>query len=178
MNRIENYFSAKEIAKRNFDMGGFDDELEKLYNEDNFEQFISITTMRADNGDASSQYNSGIFFEIGVAEHRDDALAEQYYRLAANQGHVAAQFCLGVIMAADLMRNAGATGLRPDLTMTIGERNERLTDAYKWLLIASRSGHSEAKVSLRNLKKELSNMQITLAENHAAEFQRRSINGR
>ena len=46
----------------------------------------------AEQGDVEAQYSLGIDYDIGSGVQQDEAEAARWYRLAADQGHVGAQF--------------------------------------------------------------------------------------
>jgi TPR repeat protein len=60
---------------------------------------IEALRARAEEGDASVQFNLGFRYGNGRSVPQDDAEAVRWYRLAADQGHVSAQYNLGVMYA-------------------------------------------------------------------------------
>ena len=58
---------------------------------------IDALRARAEQGDASAQFNLGSRYDNGLGVPQDDAEAVRWYRLAADQGQVDAQVSLGVM---------------------------------------------------------------------------------
>jgi len=60
---------------------------------------IDALRARAEQGDATAQYNLGVRYADGRSIPQDDAEAVRLYRLAADQGDADAQYNLGVMYA-------------------------------------------------------------------------------
>ena len=60
---------------------------------------IDELRVRADQGNATAQYDLGVMYANGLGVPEDDAEAVRWYRLAAEQGNVDAQSALGFIYA-------------------------------------------------------------------------------
>ena len=57
---------------------------------------ITEIRLRAEQGDASAQYNLGVRYAFGRGVPQDEAEAVRWYRLSADQGNASAQYNLGV----------------------------------------------------------------------------------
>ena len=79
----------------------------------------------AGQGDANCQYQFGEMYEKGKKVRRNENTARQWYRLAAEQGHVSAQFSLGLLM-----------------------QDKNVAESLKWLLEADLRGHNSAALYL------------------------------
>ena len=60
------------------------------------EALIVDLRAKAEQGDASAQFNLGLAYEDGLGVAKDQVEAAKWYRKAAEQGHAKAQFNLGV----------------------------------------------------------------------------------
>ena len=95
-------------------------------------------TRCAEQGDAEAQFKLGARYEEGYRVTRDDAEAERWYRLAAEGGHVVAQFDLG-------WRYGGFDrSARPPQDRVLEEDAE----AARWLQLAADQGHAQAQHTL------------------------------
>ncbi|MGL6177033.1 MAG: tetratricopeptide repeat protein, partial [Vibrionaceae bacterium] len=95
---------------------------------------FSAITQAAHSGSASAQHRLGTLYANGQGGvEQDDKLAVQWYRAAAEQGHVDAQNCLGVMCAS----GRGTT------------QDEE--EAVRWYRAAAALGHSEAQYNLGNM---------------------------
>ena len=77
--------SSEPEASGNLDMG-----LAALFQED-YAEARRLLTPVAEAGDAEAQYQLGVMFESGRGVARDYRQAAEWYRRAAEQGHVFAQ---------------------------------------------------------------------------------------
>ena len=61
--------------------------------------YVTEVRSRAAEGDAAAQYDLGLMYALGWVEGvpQDYGEAVRWYRLAADQGHAAAQFNLGAM---------------------------------------------------------------------------------
>jgi localization factor PodJL len=140
----------------------------------------------ASSGFAIAQFRLGAIYERGLGVKRDLARAEVWYTRAAEQGNVKAMHNLAVLIAsqsgADYTKaakwfgEAAARGL-PDSQFNLAVLYENglgvkkdLTEAYKWLLLAARSGDSESKTHRDAVKKQLSAADRVSAEGMAEKW--------
>lgn len=114
----------------------------------------------AEKGDAESQYIMGVRHAGGLGVKRDSGEALLWFGAAAEQGMVRAQYSLGFLLA------QGAAAAK-DPSHSLRMRSE----AYKWLLIAERSGDANAARGVIAVKQLMTPEQIAEAEKSAAEFQ-------
>ncbi len=114
----------------------------------------------AEKGDAESQYVMGLRHAGGLGVKRDSGEALLWFGAAAEQGLVRAQYSVGFLLA------QGAAAAKNPV------HAERMrSEAYKWLLIAERSGDANATKGLNAVRKLMSPEQIAEAEKSAAAFQ-------
>lgn len=111
----------------------------------------------ADAGDAGAQYIMGVRSAQGVGVKRDSGQALLWFGAAAEQGYGEAQYSLGFLMA------QGAAALKDPI-----QAQEFRRQAYKWLLIAKRSGNMVADVGIAKLKTLLTPEEIAKVEIDAA----------
>jgi TPR repeat protein len=97
--------------------------------------FSQMWTSRAEAGDPVAQFNLAYCYDMGQGTPVNLDAAAKWYLRAAIQGHARAQYHLG------LACSFGGSGLEWDLT-----------EACKWLTLASRNGIAEAVDALRALK--------------------------
>ena len=81
-------------------------------------------------GDASAQYNLGLYYANGTGVERDYVEAVRWFRMAAVQGHAGAQYCLG-------LSYAHGNGVDSDAE-----------EAVRWFTMAAESEHTEAQYKL------------------------------
>lgn len=115
-----------------------------------------------------AQHNVGTLYEAGYGAKRSDGEAEQYYRLAAEQGLPEAQYGLGAILATDLVRE-GLIRVSNNVVLTKEPRNA--IEAYKWFYLAKLRGMRNAKPALGRLAKAMSRDALDEAEAAALEWQ-------
>ncbi|MBM3877397.1 MAG: sel1 repeat family protein, partial [Verrucomicrobia bacterium] len=85
---------------------------------------------KAEQGDATAQFNLGVSYDFGRGVVKDEAEAVKWYRKAADQGHAAAQFNLG-------LSYAEGQGVVKDEA-----------EAVKWYRKAADQGHASAQFNL------------------------------
>ena len=140
----------------------FEDAFRALDDHD-FTTALEIFSDLAEKGNPAAQNNLGVFYEIGTGVlSRQDALAEKWYRKAAEQGLAEAQYNLAAILAADAM--AGQAGYMTD------DEGERFVEAYMWLILANTRGHPMAPPSLGRLEPHMMEKQLEEAEKRAREW--------
>jgi localization factor PodJL len=148
----------------------------------------------AGSGFAMAQFRLGTLYERGLGVKADVARARIWYTRAAQQGNVKATHNLAVLLAG----RGGATPDYPQAAKLFGESaSHGLTDsqfnlamlyesglgvprdlkeAYKWLLLASRSGDKEAATHRDALKLQLSEADRAVAEASAKSFRAKPVN--
>lgn len=124
-------------------------------------QAINWFDMAAEQDFAPAQYRLGNIYEKGIGVEQDVALAKDYYRDAAANGHVKSMHNLGVIyasngehqdltLAAEWFKRGADYGVK-DSQVNIGilyargdgvDRN--LVESYKWFAIAAKNGDNGA----------------------------------
>lgn len=131
---------------------------------------ISDLKRKAEQGDATAQYNLGVLYETRSGVEEDDIQAAQWYEKAAAQGHAEAQFHLGLlyqfdkgvphdsVTAAQWYEKAAVQGhaeaqFRLGQLYEIGFDNVQQdgTQAVKWLEQAAAQGHAEALGTLGHM---------------------------
>ena len=110
-----------------------------------FKTLIKIVTPEAENGDPDFQNTLGDAYANGNGVPQDDAEAEKWYRLAAEQKNDCAQYNLGVLY------NEG-TGVPKDVV-----------EALKWYHLAANKGDKDAKSNEKIIKKDMTKKQIDTA---------------
>ncbi len=113
----------------------------------------------ANNGDAAAQYALGKMHQLGYINDfgqkvpQDDAAAASWFRAAAEQGHVEAQFRLGQMFHQGI-------GLRRDIVEAVGSYSnvvgkgdglaylEDDAEAVRWYTRAAEQGHARAQSEL------------------------------
>jgi TPR repeat protein len=88
--------------------------------------------LRAESGDARSQYELGLRCESGEGAPRDPAAAATWFLRAANSGLAEAQL------------KAGLTSHRRGLARSNGAPNEAMIEAYMWFKLAAMHGGRNA----------------------------------
>lgn len=103
-------------------------------------------------GDQRSQYMLGLIYDRGLGIRRDPIEAMKWYRMAANQGHILAQYMLGMLHSSGF---DGTTRARSNAVRVGGAAatpSQRLGIAYvealKWLTLAAKQGLAQAQYSL------------------------------
>lgn len=121
------------------------DAAHKAYQERDFEGAVRKLRSLAERGDASGQYNLGIFYAKGIDVPKNTGKAHELYNLAANQGHIDAQnnLALMYIDGESVSRN--------------------YVEAYKWLSVAAGGGNNVARQNLRELLVRMSPEQVAEA---------------
>jgi len=115
---------------------GLGADLEKgleAYNVGEYETSLAECQPLADDGNATAQFCVGRLYANGFGVEMNDALALQWYGLAAEQGYSEAQFNLGLM-------HANGWGV---------EMNDQ--EAAKWYRLAAEQGFIEAQTSLAML---------------------------
>jgi uncharacterized membrane protein YhaH (DUF805 family) len=79
---------------------------------------IEALQTRANAGDADAQYNLGVAYSQGQGVPQDDVEAEKWFRQAAEQGHAAAQYILG-LMATPLAQTTESSQGEPSLLIQL-----------------------------------------------------------
>ncbi len=121
------------------------DAAHKAYQERDFEGAARTLKSLAERGDASGQYNLGIFYARGIGVPKNMGKAHELFSLAANQGHIDAQNNLA-LMYID------------------GESvSQNYVEAYKWLNVAAGGGNNVARQNLRELLVRMSPEQVAEA---------------
>jgi hypothetical protein len=105
---------------------------------------------KAAGGDAAALFALGDLYERGEGVGHDMALAAAYLRLAAEHGHVLAQYRIGLVDAAGLGAEAN------------------LTEGYKWLSLAAAGGEEAGALVASVLRDNLA-ARMTPAEVEAAQ---------
>jgi len=111
----------------------------------------------AEGGDPVSQYIMGVRNAEGMGVRRNAGQALLWFGAAAEQGHPQAQYSMGFLMTQGAALNKSEV-----------EARELRQQAYKWLLIAKRSGVAAAQQGLVKLAPLLNADQISKAESEAA----------
>ena len=127
------------------------------------------TLSRAEQGDASAQYNLGQMYEDGEGVPQDLAEAAKWWRKAAEQGHASAQFDLGYAYkrgrgvphdgteAVAWYRRAAEHGetisiqAAQELGFMYRDGDgvpENIAEAVKWYRLAAEQGHASAQFNL------------------------------
>jgi S1-C subfamily serine protease len=88
---------------------------------------------RAQNGDATAQFNLGSMYANGIGVPKDSAEAEKWYRKAAEQGHAAAQLNLG------------------RLYLPVDGSPRDAVSAVKWFRKAAEQGYAPAQLWLAGM---------------------------
>ena len=95
-----------------------------------FKIAFSFYKKAAAQGEASAQYNVGLYYDIGKGVLQNDAEAARWYKLAAEQGDSSAQFNLAVIYN-------GVIGVSQDYA-----------EAVRWYKLAAEQGNKSAQYNL------------------------------
>lgn len=107
----------------------------RLRYETRFQQLFNKTKLKAEskNPSLASQYNLGLMYERGSGVPTDFKKAVNWFRLAAENGHAGAQYCLGTLYGSRFV----------DLPY---DNNKSI----EWVLRAAENGHAEAQWFLGN----------------------------
>ena len=163
--RIKNYMEASKWLHKATDQG-------KLEAKEKME--IAELFLNAQNGNAVAQYNLGVLFDKGMENGRDIYITEdedealEWYKKAAEQGNVEAQYALGecyweiwvefgdpsmAIEAAKWWRKAAEQG-NVEALFSLGWyyfHEEKYTEASKWYRKAAEQGNVDAQFELGEL---------------------------
>jgi localization factor PodJL len=148
----------------------------------------------AANGFAMAQFRLGTLYERGMGVKADAQRAKVWYERAAAQGNVKAMHNLAVLAAsanpkgdydaaARWFKAAADFGLA-DSQFNLAVLHENgmgvgkdLQQAYKWLVLAAKSGDKDANARLKALKPKLSADDVAAAEAQAQEWQPKRMLG-
>ncbi len=112
----------------------------------------------ADKGDAKARYELGrAFFSGTLGVVKDEAEAVKWFRKAAEQNVVDAQFSLGVCYDS-------GEGVAKDEV-----------EAYKWWLLAAGQGNDDAKHNMTIVENKMSREQIAEGQRLARDFKPRKL---
>ena len=114
--------------------------------------YIHGTIEKAEEGNATAQFDLGDRFHDGLGVTQDYAKAAKWFRKAAKQGHVEAQANLGMMCAL-------GRGLDRDYA-----------EGFKWLSLATENGDMRAEQTRAKLAKRMTKEQITEGQRRASEF--------
>ena len=135
-------FSLKSYAE-DLDKG-----IQALINK-NYEEALYYLSFYAVQGDDRAQYNLGVMYDNGKGVLKDSAEAVKWYRKAAGQRHVNAQFNLGLIYGNSVLKD-------PVL-------------AHMWWNIAASNGFEAAKKGRDAAEKLMTSEQLAEAQKLARE---------
>jgi len=142
----------------------------RLLKEKKFKESIATYKQAAANGNAEAQFNLAGSYYAGTYVAQNMRVALQYYKAAAEQGHVRAQYSYGTIIFG--LRNfpdkseaikcfhAAAEQNHRDAQFALGnlylagyetQVQVNFVEAEKWLLKAARQGHEDAQFTLGQL---------------------------
>jgi len=108
----------------------------------------------AETGDAKAMFVLGQMYSFGYGVKKDLAKALEFYRKAANLGHVPAQKEYGTALA-------------------IGDGTEQnVSEGLKWLFIASKAGHPAAQQYALRFSKYMNRSVVFEARRNAAQWSR------
>jgi uncharacterized protein len=124
----------------------------------------------AEAGDADAMFNMGQAYKLGRSVPMDKAIARDWYRKAANKGHLPAQANLGILLfqagekaeAAQWLKTAADRGeMRAQYVLGVAHWNgdgvpRSLPLAYAYLARSSSQGLAEATGALNNLTRTIS----------------------
>ncbi len=124
----------------------------------------------AEAGDADAMFNMGQAYKLGRSVPMDKAIARDWYRKAANKGHLPAQANLGILLfqagekaeAAQWLKTAADRGeMRAQYVLGVAHWNgdgvpRSLPLAYAYLARSSAQGLTEATGALNNLTRTIS----------------------
>jgi localization factor PodJL len=148
----------------------------------------------AANGFAMAQFRLGTLYERGLGVKADPQRAQVWYERAAAQGNVKAMHNLAVLAAsrspkgdyegaARWFKAAADHGLADSqYNLAVLYENglgvtKDMQQAYKWLLLAAKSGDKDAAGRLDALKPKLAAGDLATAESAAAEWQAKPVKG-
>ena len=149
----------------------------------------------AEQGDADSQYNLGLMYQLGQGVPQDDKAVVKWYKLAAEQGNASAQYNLGLIyeMAQGVPQDYKAAVKWYRLAAKQGDvytqyrlglmyHNglgvpQNYIYAHMWANLAAASGHKLAAKGRSDLEKRMSPDQIAKAQRLATECARKKYKG-
>ena len=149
-----------------------------------FEADISSLVELANQGNMQAQYQLGVLYLRGQEVERNVFEAIRWFHMAAEKGHLKAQFSLGRAYAtgnavdqAVIWYTKAAERGHPMAQNNLGRMYARGTgvekdyvQAYKWWLLSSDKGARSAERNRRKLMRRLSAAQIAEAERMADEL--------
>ena len=156
-------------------------------NEDARKHFEDVKA-KADQGNASAQYNLAILYYKGDGVDKDSAESAKWFRKAAEQGDDQAQYNLGVMYAhgngvpnddteaANWFRRAAEQGsanaqFQLGLAYFLGKGvPEDIVQSYKWFNLAAARGDDKAAKYREKIRAEMTPTQIEEAERLSREF--------
>ncbi|NDC10498.1 MAG: sel1 repeat family protein, partial [Oxalobacteraceae bacterium] len=112
-------------------------------------------SMAAEQGDAEAQFALGGMYDDGVGVRHDMLVATEWYRKAAVQGHVDAQYRLGLVCQYGHHRfldTIEACVVQRCLYVTGCEIKAGVVGAVAWYTKAAAQGHSDAARMLSNMR--------------------------
>ena len=118
------------------------------------EKFQEVLS-RAEQGDASAQFNLGFMYAQGEGVPEDDSEAMKWYRKAAEQGNASAQFVLGFMYVQ-------GEGVPEDYVL-----------AYAWLNLAAAQGNKTAREGKDKLRPLMTPEQVDRAQELSASLFKR-----
>jgi uncharacterized protein len=120
--------------------------------EKDMDQAVKWIRMAAEKGDATAEYELGIYYLRGLGVDKDPSVAARWFQRSAEQGHVQAQNSIGYSLAT-------GHGTETDLI-----------EAYKWYSLAIAQNDPNAKVNLQKLLAQLAPEQIEEGNRRVAGF--------
>jgi len=148
----------------------------------------------ASNGFAMAQFRLGTLYERGLGVKVDRQRAKVWYERAATQGNVKAMHNLAVLTAsatpkADYKAAVRWFSIAADHGLADSQYNlavlyengmgvgKDLQTAYKWLILAAKSGDKDAAARRDAIKAKLSPEQVATADDEASSWQAKPITG-
>jgi hypothetical protein len=154
---------------------------------------LLATQAKAQAGDAEAQFSLGLKYATGVeGEGQDYEQAARYYRLAAEQNHVLAQFNLGTMYLegqgvdqdaeqaevwfqkaaqrgdAGAQFNLGMTHRRASLERKPTNAAESRIEAYKWFQLAAAQGYKGSAAAYEQVNLNMSRADVEEGNQRAA----------
>ena len=114
--------------------------------------YIHGTIEKAEEGNATAQFDLGDRFYDGLGVTQDYAKAAKWFRKAAERGHIKAQANLGMMCAL-------GRGLDRDYA-----------EGFKWLSLATENGDMRAEQTRAKLAKRMTKEQIAEGRRRTSEF--------
>lgn len=111
----------------------------------------------ADDGDPTAQCTLGhMFYDPQVGWRKADHVeSAKWFRRAAEQGNVEAQYLLGSMYSSNEGFESPGAMRRMAQRLKKTHAPNRDTEAYKWLCLAAKGGHTAADTLRKKLKKDL-----------------------